>query len=355
MTLSVDLSGNRGAFKMHFEFELPTSGVTVLFGSSGAGKTSLLRAIAGLDRLTGCVRFKDEVWQDSSRRRWLEVPNRGVGMVFQEGELFPHLSVEENLNYAEARARSSRGVIEKGELIETMRLGPLLQSFPGRLSTGQKQRVALSRTLLSRPRILLLDEPLANLDLPAREEILTMLETLRLGSDLPILYVTHSWAEMDRLADRVVRLVCGRVAQIGQPAEIGDGDEGSEPETDLGVLVEAVVAQHLEEERLTELSFAGGRIQMPRRQLGIGKEVRVRFLARDVSLTRQRAVDTSILNIFEGQVVAVRRPDTSQPIIVLDVSGETLLARVTYRSLRALDLAPGVRVWAQIKGVALVP
>ncbi|MBZ0111108.1 MAG: molybdenum ABC transporter ATP-binding protein [Thermoanaerobaculia bacterium] len=355
MSLSIRLSGRRGRLDLDCDLTLPEHGVTAIFGPSGAGKTSLLRAVAGLERIDGRVALGSRVWQDTAARTWLPPERREVGFVFQEGALFPHLSVGGNLEYADRRATNGTG-LERREVIAMVGLERLLERRPGELSAGQRQRVALGRALLARPRLLLLDEPLANLDREAREEILSALEALGRRFELPTLYVTHSWAEVDRLADQVVRLSGGKTEAPGAPQEIAAQiDPEGDWDGEIGVLVAAQVASHDEDLRLTELNFSGGKIRLPQRDLEVGRHLRVRFLARDISLTRQRAEETSILNIFSASVLEIRGAESSQPLVTLQVGEEVLLARISYGSLLALRLEPGSRVWAQVKGVALRP
>jgi molybdate transport system ATP-binding protein len=355
VSLSIQLSGRRGPLDLDFDLKLPEHGVTAIFGPSGAGKTSLLRAVAGLDRIEGRIALGSHVFQDTAREIWIPTEQRRVGFVFQEGALFPHLSVDGNLAYADRRAGDGTG-LDRKEVLAMVGLEGILDRRTSELSAGQRQRVGLGRALLARPKLLLLDEPLANLDREAREEILSALEGLGRRFEIPTLYVTHSWAEVDRLADQVVRIFQGRTEVACSPQEIAaEIDSEGDWDDEVGVLVAAEVARHDEDLRLTELEFSGGRILLPLRDFEVGRRLRVRFLARDISLTRQRAEETSILNIFPAFVLDVKRPESSQPLVILEVGNEVLFARISYGSLLALGLQAGSQVWAQVKGVALRP
>ncbi len=355
MSLEVALRGRRGEFELSVDLSLPAAGVSALFGPSGAGKTTLLRAIAGLEHWPGRVSFGGESWQDDPERTFLPVERRELGFVFQSGALFEHLNVADNLRYG-ARRRRPRTEALADEVVDGLGLRGLLARSARELSAGQRQRVALGRAVLSAPRLLLLDEPLANLDAQARREILRDLERVVRRGALPVLYVTHAWNEVERLAERVILLEEGRVREVGAVPEVSARLEPTgDWEDEVGVVVEVEVVGHHDEDRLTELAFGGGRLYVPRRELPLASRRRIRILARDVSLTLASAVGTSILNILPVEVVEVRRLESNQPLVVLDLGGGRLLARVTHRSVRTLEIAPGRQLWAQIKGVALLP
>ncbi len=195
--------------------------VTALFGPSGSGKTSVLYMIAGLLRpQAGSIHFEDQTWLDTRRGINVGAADRRVGFVFQDHLLFPHLSVERNLMYGRRRRRGSSSAIEPRRVIEVLELGDLLARYPRNLSGGEKQRVALGRSLLSGPQLLLLDEPLAALDEALKDRILTYFQRVVAEWHLPTIYVSHSPAEVRRVADHVIVLEQGRVGQVGRPAEV---------------------------------------------------------------------------------------------------------------------------------------
>ncbi len=343
------------AFRLEVDLALPGRGVTALFGHSGSGKTTLLRCLAGLEKAPQAqIRVNGSCWQDGNRV--VPTHQRALGYVFQEASLFPHLSVRKNLAFgqASAAATESRQILE--HTAERLGIAHLLERDPDKLSGGERQRVAIARALLTNPQILLMDEPLAALDLKRKQEILPYLERLHDELDIPMIYVSHSPDEVARLADHLVLLNEGQVvasgplqetlARIDLPAVFAD---------DAGVVLDTTIGAHDDLDRLSRLDFSGGHIFVGRRDRPLGQKMRCRIHARDVSLTLQRQEDTSILNLVPGQVVDIADTDNPANVLVrLDASGTPLLARITRRSLRLLDLHPGKAVWAQIKAVALL-
>ncbi len=211
----VDVEKRQGEFTVAVRFET-AGGVTALFGPSGAGKTSLVNMIAGLttpDR--GRIALDDAVLFDSAARVNVPPHRRRIGYVFQEGRLFPHMSVAANLDYGRRMNGIDRDPQEHARVVELLNIGHLLERRPGRLSGGERQRVAFGRALLMKPRLLLLDEPLASLDRARKLEILPYLARLRDEAKVPMIYVSHQAGEIQRLASTVVRIEDGRVAGVG--------------------------------------------------------------------------------------------------------------------------------------------
>jgi len=350
-----------GGFVLDVDFTAPAAGVTGVFGPSASGKTTLLRCVAGLERApAGLLEVAGEVWQDEAREWFVPAHRRRVGYVFQEAGLFAHLSVRGNLEYGLRRTPPGERRVRFAEAVEWLGLEPLLARAPEALSGGQRQRVAVARALLTSPRLLLMDEPLAALDAAAREEILPYLERLHARLEIPVLYVSHSAPELLRLADHLLLLAAGRVRAAGPLAEVTTRLDLLPwgPEAELGVVIEAVVAGHDERFDLTYLDFAGGRLSLPRHAAAPGSRQRVRVLARDVSLALVRPERTSVLNVFPASIVEVSDGGETgrgrQPLVKLDAGGAALLAQVTRKSLVTLELRPGVPVYAVIKGVALL-
>jgi molybdate transport system ATP-binding protein len=351
---SIDFPG----FSLGVDLRLPGSGVTALFGPSGSGKTTCLRAIAGLERPPGgYLSVNGEVWQDDAKRLFVPTHRRPLGYVFQEPSLFPHLSVRSNLEYGLKRAARTGEGDGLERTAEILGITPLLDRGPQKLSGGERQRVAIARALLTRPRLLLLDEPLASLDLKRRHEILPYLERLHDELEIPSIYVSHMPDEVARLADHLVLLERGSVIASGPLQEtLARLDLPATFTDDAGVFIEARIAGHNEVDELTRLDFAGGTIYVPRRRppTAAGK-VRCRIEARDVSLTLQKQAGTSILNIIPAIVVDMAPTEHAAQVLVrLDAAGTPLLARITQRSWNTLGLAPGSRVWAQVKTVVLI-
>ncbi|QIK38565.1 molybdenum ABC transporter ATP-binding protein [Caldichromatium japonicum] len=342
-------------FTLDVDLSLPATGVTAVFGHSGSGKTTLLRAIAGLERVPGGRLVVDgEVWQDKDA--FLPTHARPIGYVFQEASLFPHLSVRGNLDYGRRRRPASADFSSFDHIVELLGIAHLLDRKPDRLSGGERQRVAIARALLTSPRLLLMDEPLAALDHARKEEILPYLEQLHEELKIPLLYVSHAPDEVARLADYIVVMDNGRalasgpltetLARLDLPIRLGE---------DAGVVLDAVVAEHDAKWHLAGVDFSGGRLWVRDKGIETGRHVRVRILARDVSLARAKVEGTSIVNAVAATVTAIG--DDAHPalcLVRLDCGGQPLLARLTRRSAAALELAAGCAVWAQIKAVALV-
>ncbi len=342
-------------FTLDVDLDLPGRGVTALFGHSGSGKTTLLRCIAGLEKVPGgYLRVGDGIWQDD--HACLPVHRRPIGYVFQEASLFPHLTVRRNLEYGLKRVESSARKVSLDQAVELLGIGHLLDRQPDRLSGGEKQRVAIARALAVSPRLLLMDEPLAALDLARKQEILPYLERLHDELEIPLLYVSHAPDEVARLADHIVVMDQGRtvasgpltdtLARLDLPIRLGE---------DAGVVLDAAVAERDAQWGLARAAFEGGAVWVRDGGHAIGQHVRVRILARDVSLALTRHTGTSILNILPAAVEAmVEDGHPALALVRLSVGDSPLLARLTRRSAHALELAPGKRVYAQIKAVALV-
>ena len=355
--LQVHLSRDFGGFSLSVDLHLPPQGVTVIFGPSGSGKSTLLRCIAGLEpEARGRVSLNGQVWQDDHTRRFLPVHRRPIGYVFQDAALFPHLTVRANLEYGQKRVPPEQRRIAHDQAVDLLGIRPLLERYPARLSGGEQQRVGMARALLTSPRLLLMDEPLAALDLPLKREILPYLERLHAELNIPVLYVTHSPEEMTRLGDHLVMLAAGRVRGQGAlAAMLSNLEHLPDFADDPGVVLEASVAEHDASDGITRLDFAGGRLWVSLKPHPIGARVRCRILPTDVSLSLTRARDTSILNILPATVVAIAEAsDPTQRLVQLDVEGSPLLSRITRRSQTRLDLRPGLSLYAQIKAVAFL-
>ena len=352
-TLVCDVNIAFSDFTLDVDCALPLEGVTALFGASGSGKSTLLRVISGLEtRARGVVRFGDEVWQDGNGRR---VPphRRGTGYVFQDARLFAHLSVAGNLRYS-ARRAGDGCAIQFDDVVESLDLGPLLNRRTTELSGGERQRVALGRALLARPRLMLMDEPLASLDEKRKADILPYIERLPSAFRVPTIYVTHNMAEVTRLADRMLVLSEGRVAAYGPVADVLTRLDLS-PETgrfEAGAVLTATVIGHDDAYQLTVLDHAGQQIEAPRTDLAIGAQVRLRVRARDVMLATQRPSGISARNILRGTIREIaEEPDTAYAETLVDIGGASLRSRITRKTVAELGLAPGAPVYAIVKAV----
>ncbi len=341
-------------FTLDVDLTLPGRGVTALFGHSGSGKTTLLRCIAGLEKPScGRLVFKGKIWQDE--KTWLPTYRRPIGYVFQEASLFPHLSILGNLRYGQKR---SDGAARVGleQAIDLLGIKHLLERKPDTLSGGERQRVGIARALAVGPEILLMDEPLAALDLKRKQEILPYLERLHDELDIPVLYVSHSSDEVARLADHIVALDDGRVVAAGPLGEtLARLDLPIRLGEDIGVVLEAAIGAIDPEWHLARVDFSGGKLWTRDRGLPVGKRVRVRVLARDVSLAINQTGTSSIQNSLDGHVESLGDDDHPGLLLVRVQVGESLLvARLTRRSAAQLGIAKGLAVRVQVKSVALM-
>ena len=352
--IEVDVRRRFGEFLLEARFTAEGA-VTALFGRSGSGKTSLVNLLAGLETPEqGRIVVDGRVLFDSQAGIDVAPEHRRLGYVFQEARLFPHLSVQGNLVYGMRLVPPAERHQDFDAVVELLGLRPLLRRRPHALSGGEKQRVAIGRALLASPRLLLMDEPLASLDAPRKEEILPLIEDLRDHLGVPIVYVSHMMEEVVRLADTLVLLSDGRVAAVGGVEELS-GRLDLRPITgrhEAGAVLAATVTGHDQTFGLSELSFHGNRLLVPLLDLPPGSGLRVRIRARDVALCLTPPADTSILNVFSGVVKEIEASDRPQVDVLLDV-GAPLIARITRRSVAALGLEPGKPVHALVKAVAI--
>ena len=359
-TLTLHAQLRRADFALDVQLDLPGHGITALFGPSGSGKTTCLRVLAGLERAArGLVRVGDTVWQDSARSVFVPTHRRALGYVFQEASLFDHLTVEGNLRFGFDRTPAAQRRHDWRHGLELLGIGHLLQRWPHDLSGGERQRVAIARALATSPQLLLMDEPLAALDAARKAEILPWLEQLHEALDVPVVYVTHSLDEVARLADHLVLLEQGRVRAQGPvidlmsradlPLAHGDG---------AGALIEAVTCGLHNTSGLCELRFDGGTLLLPQTRstpLPERTPVRVRIQARDVSLSLVQPELTSVLNILPATVTDVCDDGPGQVLVGLRLGqGTRLLSRISQLSCQRLGVVPGLAVYAQVKGVAMV-
>jgi molybdate transport system ATP-binding protein len=351
----------RDGFSLDVDLDLPDRGVTAVFGRSGSGKTTLLRCVAGLERpQAASIRMAGEVWQDDAQAIFRPTWQRPLGYVFQEASLLEHLDVRRNLAYGQQRAlkgaSAADALLALDGAIELLGLQDLLARRPRQLSGGERQRVAIARALATRPKLLLLDEPLASLDHARRQAILPWLERLRDELHIPMLYVTHAADEVTRLADTLVVLERGQVVANGPVAEVlGRVHSPVVVGDDAGVLLSGTVQALDPRWHLAQVGFAGGSVWLGHASLAVNQTVRLRVLARDVSIATQVPAYTSIQNVLPCVVQAIA-PDAhpSQALVQLACGGTLLLARITQRAVHSLQLQVGQAVWAQVKAIAVV-
>ena len=353
--IDVRLRKRLSDLQLDVAFTAKSRGVTAIFGRSGSGKTSIVQAIAGgLIPDEGRIVVDDRIFFDSATRINMPIHERRVGYVFQDSRLFPHLSVRKNLRYGLHRARGSSR-IDFDTAVELLGITHLLSRRPHKLSGGERQRVAIGRALLAQPSLLLMDEPLSSLDPPRKSELLPYIEGLRDELGLPILYISHAFNEVVRLADNIVLIDGGRVLRSGPLLDVASDPELSPliGRFEAGSVIECVVSQHDEDLALSTLSFSGGKLRVPRVDLNIGAHVRVRVRARDVALALTPPVDVSITNRLPGTLVGLTERGGPYVEASVDLGGTTLRALITRESASRLKLTPGLELWALVKTVAL--
>ncbi|WP_053130111.1 molybdenum ABC transporter ATP-binding protein [Pseudomonas sp. MIACH] len=357
--INVRLNVNYTGFALDVDLHMPGRGVTALYGHSGSGKTTCLRCIAGLERAEdGFIQINDEVWQDSRNGLFVPPHKRALGYVFQEPSLFPHLSVRANLEFGLKRIPRQQRRVDMAQATELLGIGHLLERHPQHLSGGERQRIGIARALLTSPKLLLMDEPLAALDSKRKSEILPYLERLHDELDIPVLYVSHAQDEVARLADHIVLLSDGKALASGPIGEtLARLDLPMARGDDAGVVINGNVSAYDEHYQLLTLQLPDSvqHLRVAHAPLALGKALRVKVQARDVSLSLQAEEHSSILNRLPVTVTQEIAADNSAHVLVrLDADGTPLLARITRFSRDQLQLHPGQALWAQIKAVAVL-
>jgi molybdate transport system ATP-binding protein len=353
--LQVDFTANRGEFRLRAVAEAPSPGVVAAFGRSGAGKSTLVDALAGLVAARGRVALGDDVWLDTARGVCVPPERRRIGYVFQDARLFPHFDVLGNLRYGLKRARDAEAFVQFDEVVALLGLEALLARRAHALSGGERQRVALGRALLSQPKLLLLDEPLSALDAARRDEVLPYLERLRDRWSVPMVYVSHRYDEVLRLATHVWLLDEGRIAASGTPAETSlDARLGAVLGPELrGAVVEMHVVDVDGTTGLATLALGSARLRLALRGAACGARARLHVPARDVVLAVEAPRGLSIRNELRGRVESLSDEGTDGVIATVTVDGARLLARITREAVTELGLAPGREVWALVKAASL--
>ena len=354
--LTVNLTKRRGSFALEVAFQAPTPGIVALFGRSGCGKTTVVEILSGLLAPdTGAVRLDDVLLVDTAAGRSLAAERRRIGYVFQDARLFPHLNVRANLRYGQKRASAPPHAISFDEVTDLLGLEPLLMRRPYTLSGGERQRVALGRALLSQPRLLLLDEPLASLDAARRAEVLPYLEALRDRLSIPMVYVSHQFEEVMRLANYVVLMESGRVLTAGGIHEVSVTPQlsaivGADA---VGAVLEGVITAVDAAGGLAQLQLGRGTLLVSAGDARVGTRARVQLLARDLILATQPAHGLSVRNSIAGVVQAIRGDVQETLLVTVDIGGASVVARVTRDAVASLALSAGSPVWVLVKAVSM--
>jgi molybdate transport system ATP-binding protein len=345
-----------GEFNLDVDLQLPGTGITVLFGPSGSGKTTLLRCIAGLQHSAkGFLSINGSIWQDSAQDLFLPAYKRSLGYVFQDANLFPHLTVQDNLRYGLKRIKQNPDAVKLEQILELLGISHLMERMPERLSGGERQRVAIARALALNPEILLMDEPLAGLDFKRKQEILPFLTRLHRELNIPVLYVTHSQQEVAQLADTLVIMAEGRVTASGLPADaLTRLDIPAQDKQQAFTVWQTTIVEHEAGYHLTRVTFTGGTLSLPLIDAAIGTPLRIQIYARDVSITLQTPAASSILNVLPATISGIADDHSGQTVLRLQVGNQQLLAHITRKSTLMLGLQIGMPVYVQIKGTSIL-
>lgn len=353
MSIQTEFHITKNDFNLDINIIIPSEGITAIFGPSGSGKTTLLRAIAGLDQHKGSVvKIKNDIWQEN--KLFIPPHQRSIGFVFQEDSLFPHLNVSKNIEYGYKRASKNSSQISIQQITQILKINHLLERLPFQLSGGEKQRVGIARALAASPKLLLMDEPLASLDINLKREILSYISRIHREFKTPIIYVSHSPTEIAYLSHHLIILDSAHIVASGPTQELLTRiDLPLALDQDASAVIEAKVRQHDDKYKLTHLQFNNNEIKITRNSAKVGEIIRLRILARDVSLSLTYPSQTSILNIFPATVREMTNLPSSQVLLQLRIGEASILSRISLKSAMELQLKPGVKVYAQVKSVAL--
>jgi molybdate transport system ATP-binding protein len=355
----LQLSLSFSDFRLNIDQHLPAQGITVLYGPSGSGKTTVLRCLAGLEQATGVISFEDETWQDSARNIFRPTWQREIGYVFQEASLFEHMNVRANLHFGLRRIKHLDQTGQAKDLdaaVALLGIDHLLDRSVTSLSGGERQRVAIARALATRPKLLLLDEPLASLDIARRKEVLPWLERLHQALRIPMLYVTHSMDELVRLADHVVVLERGTVQGSGAISQVlGSHDTARFLGDEAALVTVGQITGKNVQDQTVQVSFGGNHVWVPDHALSVGQTVRMRILAQEVSISLTKHEDTTIQHCLQGVIEAIEtNVHPSQALLRVRCGQDTILSLVPQQSLSQLRLTVGLSVWCQIKSILLI-
>ena len=354
MTVAVAVQHRLGDFLLDVAFEAE-GGLTALFGPSGSGKTSLVNLVGGLMRPdAGTIAVEGRVLVDTAANVFVPKHRRRLGYVFQDARLFPHLTVRQNLVYGRWFTPKAERYQSFDRVVDLLGIAPLLERRPSLLSGGERQRVAIGRALIASPRLILMDEPLAALDEARKAEILPYIRRLRDEAGIPILYVSHSVAEVQQLATTVVVLSAGKVVAKGDPAATLRRLDlyPMTDEVEAGSVLDTRVERHDERFGLTLLVSPAGTLHVPRLSAAIGSPVRLRLRARDVMIATRPPEGLSALNVLSGTIRAIADSGPASADIRLDCHGTEIFARITRLSVETLQLAVGMPVQAVVKTVS---
>jgi molybdate transport system ATP-binding protein len=353
--LKVKVSKRRDQFELDAQFEAPTPGIVALFGRSGCGKTTAVNIIAGLLAADSAyIELDGHVLTDTATRVCVPPEQRRIGYVFQDGRLFPHMSVLRNLQYGLKRAPASGLAITFEQIVALLGLEQLLRRQPYQLSGGERQRVSLGRALLSQPALLLLDEPLAALDMARREEVLPYLERLRDNLSIPMVYVSHQFDEVLQLATHVVLMNAGHVVAQGPLSQVSlvPHLRAIVGPDSVGAVVDGIVTSVDVSCAMAVLRIGSGWLNISVPSVTVGERVRVQLLARDIILATEEPRGLSVRNQLRGVITSIADDEDDARLVTVDVGGPNVLSRVTRGAVEALSLKNGSSVWVLVKAVS---
>ncbi len=355
VNLKASLHSDSHVFELDVNSELPSTGITAILGESGSGKTTLLRCIAGLEKnAKGLLSIGDTVLLDSER--CLPTYERELGFVFQDARLFEHLNVKGNLQFAVKRSHEKVKSSFLEEVISALDIGHLMLHKPEQLSGGEKQRVAIARALLVKPKMLIMDEPLASLDNARKQDVLPYLAALQNMFNLPMLYVSHSTEEVCKLADHVIVLHQGKVVIQGSIKDVFSSAQLPHIyRQETSTIIQAKVIEKNERWNLVKAEFAGNVLWLQDQNQAMGKALRLRILASDVSLSLKDEKESTILNRLEGRIAGIEMDKNgASALVTVELMRTEVVAQVTRKSIDDLFLMVGMKIWAQIKSVAIM-
>lgn len=364
---SIRAKKRRNGFVLDVAIEISSPGVVALFGRSGCGKTTLANIVAGLLPADEAeIVINGAVLEGNGKR--VPAEHRRIGYVFQDARLFPHLDVMANLRYGEKRTQRSTSRLREAStdvgtqmpitldmVAPMLGLEPLLTRRVHQLSGGERQRVALGRALLSQPQLLLLDEPLASLDAARREEVLPYLEKLRDELAIPMIYVSHQFEEVLRLATHVVLMDQGKVLSQGALDELSLHPELRAivgPES-VGAVLHGTVETVDGGTGLATVRIGANSLRIHLREAKVGAAVRVQLLARDIILATSPPENISVRSVMTGTVARVVADDADTDLVYVDIGGAAVLSRVTRAASISLHLRAGLPVWVLVKSVSV--
>ena len=347
--LQARLQLTRPHFRLDLEVTMEWPTVVALHGPSGCGKTTFLRCLAGLEpKAQGLVRVAGESWQVSDRGHFLPPHQRPVGMVFQEGRLFPHLDVAANLQFGRRQRRLPLDTPLWHEMVALFELEPLLHRHPTTLSGGERQRVAIARALLTEPRLLLLDEPLSAVDSGRKSEILPYLERLFHETHLPVILVSHDWQDVLRLSNQVYFIEEGHVVRHGPTLDL----QYTLDTPGCNALDARVQGWHRDDQLLL-LWIGKDLIRVPAQRPPSARRMRLLIDPLEIAVSRQPLTRSSILNVLSCRLERLRDLPEGKVLLDLKGNGWKLQAIITQASRRRLGLVPNTPLYALIKSVVV--